>query len=133
MGLKGVYHELTLPSESLMSLMGVSKREEINNTSIETYLRSSQNRVIADDGDLKVICMDYILMTDLENSKVYMNLYYSYLKLPERVELTWRDYDWNLRWFDSQIKTMKSTIFHRFTRYQPSILLEGVYEIKKKD
>jgi hypothetical protein len=133
MGLKGVYHELTLPSESLMSLMGVSKREDINNISIETYLWSSQNKVIADDVDLKVICMDYILLTDLENSKVYMNLYYQYLKLPERIELTWKDYDWNLRWFDSQIKTIKSSISYRFTRYQPSILLEGVYEIKKKD
>jgi hypothetical protein len=133
LGLKGVYHELTLPSESLMSLMGISDREDINNISIERYLQSSQNRIIADSTDLKVICAEYILLTDMENSKVYMNLYYPYLKLPERIELTWRDYDWNLRWFDSRIKTMRSSIYHRFTRYQPKILLEGVYEIKKKD
>ena len=133
MGLEGVYHEFTLPSESLMSLMGISNREDINNISIEKYLRSSQNGVIADDGDLKVICTEYILLTNMENSKVYMNLYYPYLKLPGRVELTWRDYDWNLRWFDSQIKTMKSSILHRFTRYQPTILFEGVHEIKKED
>jgi hypothetical protein len=62
-----------------------------------------------------------------------MNLYYPFLKLPGQVELIWRDYDWNLRWFDSRIKTMKSSINHRFTRYQPTIHLEGVYEIKKKD
>lgn len=132
-GLNGVHHELTIPSESLMSIMGVSTKNEINPISIERYLQGSQNRVVADGRDLKVNCTEYIILTDMNNGTIYVNLYYPYLKLPSKMEVTWADYNWRLRWFDSHVRTMNSRFDYRFTRYQPTILLDGLSVIEKKD
>ncbi|MFY0628482.1 MAG: hypothetical protein JXR07_19450 [Reichenbachiella sp.] len=131
--MKGIYHELTIPFESLIAIMGIPIQSEINPITIDRFLQNSQNQVVADGENLKVKCSDFILLTKKKNSMVYLNLFYPFVKLPKKMELTWADYNWNLRWFDSQIKTMNSNINHRFTRYQPTISLNESSSFEKKD
>ncbi|CAN0460545.1 unnamed protein product, partial [Ectocarpus fasciculatus] len=57
-------------------------------------------------------------------SLVYLDLYYPVEQSATAVAITWSDYNWQWRWFDSTILTLDSTYQHTFSRYQPTFFWE---------
>ena len=61
---------------------------------------------------------------------IYIDLLYPIRNYADSLKLTWDDYNWKLRWFDTQIQTGDTTLHHRFTRFQPVISIPTFNQFK---
>ncbi|MEQ9297862.1 MAG: hypothetical protein RIF33_04830 [Cyclobacteriaceae bacterium] len=124
----GIRHELTLPYAEYVLLTGQSD-EDFDEAATLTYF-CAHNPVSADGLKLLPALQHFTSLQSVDEgllqpeSLVYLDLYYPMAYVANKVALTWSDYNWQWRWFDSTILTMDSTYHHTFSRYQPKFFWE---------
>ncbi len=124
----GIRHELTLPYEQYVLLTGRSA-DAFDEVGTLAYF-GSHNTVAANDLELTPELRHFTSLQSLDEgllqsqSLVYLDLYYPIEQSADMVSITWSDYNWQWRWFDSTIMTMDSIYQHTFSRYQPTFFWE---------
>ena len=51
---------------------------------------------------------------------VYLDIFYPAEKALQHSKITWTDYGWKFRWFQSEIQAIDSSYQHTFSRFQPA-------------
>ncbi len=129
----GIRHELTIPVKVFYSLLGVSGSSQITPERINSYFLK-RNHIYGNEQKLKP---QLSYFKTLENSRntgfMYMDLFYPSQTYPGEVRVTWTDYNWHFRWFDSRISANDSTFLHTFSRFQPYLQWESSIDVEKKN
>lgn len=124
----GIRHELTLPYQEYVMLTGLGS-PTFDSTVTLSYF-GGHNPISANGLELTPELRNFTSLQSMDNgllqpeSLVYLDLYYPTDKPAQQVAITWSDYNWQWRWFDSTIMTMDSTYQHTFSRYQPTFFWE---------
>jgi hypothetical protein len=128
---EGVRHELTLPSATLIDLLGIVKVEDSIYSLIDNYF-DLHNPVYSNDEKLTVeLSYMQVLGGNTEKQNfIYLDLFYPTVEFDKIVKITWEDYNWKFRWFESHIIGSDSAFSHIFSRYQPEVLIKpGLIEL----
>ncbi len=124
----GIRHELTLPYQEYQVLTGQAKQGFDEHQTLDYF--NHYNPIV--NGHTKLIPQlrgFRSLQAEIDEqpdpkSLIYLDLYYPSEDITDQVIITWSDYNWQWRWFESTILTIDSTYQHTFSRYQPVFFWE---------
>jgi hypothetical protein len=131
----GVRHELTMESSTFKSLLLDSG--EVDHTHPDHILSYFHHHHHVHHEGQKVLPELSFTKSLINNSTgdglIYIDLLYPIRTYTDSLKLTWDDYNWKLRWFDTQIQTGDTTLHHRFTRFQPVFIAPTFNQFKPRD
>ncbi|MFC2125790.1 hypothetical protein ACFLU5_13360 [Bacteroidota bacterium] len=122
----GVRHELTIPARTFNGLLTHSRYTGTNfSEKVVGYFRI-QNPVFYNEIKLSPAVSSITSLTNNNsgNGFIYIDIRYPTTDYPDKVTLTWNDYSWNFRWFDSEIISIDSLYRHTFSRFQSKIVID---------
>lgn len=122
----GIRHELTIPKSTINTLLLQSQIKGTNiSESVLSYLKL-KNHIYNIDTKLipQLSQIQSLTNNKTENGFVYIDIIYPTKGYPNNVLLTWSDYSWKFKWFNSEIITIDSSYTHTFSRFQPQLRIK---------
>lgn len=124
---EGVRHELTIPRTTFTSLLVQS--EISGDDFVDNVIKyfNTRNNVYNDGNKLSPQLAHFSMLTndDSGSGLIYMDIKYPMVKNPDDLKLTWNDFNWKFKWFDSKIYTLDSLYLHTFSRFQKEIMIKS--------
>ena len=121
----GIRHELTLPNAIFHGLTALPPKGASRYEQAEDYFQH-HNAVYGNKKKLTPRLKHLKSLEALEEGSltgldgfVYLDIFYPAEKALEHSKITWTDYGWKFRWFNSEIQTIDSSYQHTFSRFQP--------------
>lgn len=131
----GIRHELTIPTETFNTLLLQSQTTDSTFTNNVINYFNIQNAVFNNAKKLtpKLAHITTLTNNDSGSGFTYVDIFYPTIKYPSNLLLTWSDYNWQFKWFNSEIITIDSLYQHTFSRYQPKLIIKPSIKIDKND
>lgn len=120
-----VSHELTIPITLLNSFIELNEADpEDNLTAIKEFMGSNSD-VIINGIVLKPSVEALNIQNGIkdivdDNTLVNIRISYSLKSLPREIAISWKSFNWKMRWFESLIDDFGIQKEHTFSRFNPS-------------
>jgi hypothetical protein len=136
---EGIRHEITLPV-SVFSRLNYSPDQKLLPSQTAQLYFSRNNPVFINEQYSAPVLKNMEILSENEGPGlseptgfVYLDIFYPAAGIISDYQLTWEDYTWKFRWFDSEILDIDSTYQFRFSRFQPYFIQDRKLKFEKKD
>lgn len=123
----GIRHELTIPSATFNALIMQTQPTDAPLVDrVEGYFKL-RNPIFNNNSKLtpQLANITSLSNDDHDTGFMYIDIIYPTLQYPENTIISWDDYNWQFKWFNSNIITIDSLYKHTFSRYQPIIKIKS--------
>ncbi|MFT6866252.1 MAG: hypothetical protein ACJA08_001081 [Cyclobacteriaceae bacterium] len=127
-------HELTLPWQLLRSFVAVDSVAQL--ALMEKFIGES-SVIVVDGLEISPVVSSVTLLNDKqdlsERSLINIQISYPLNDIPKNVSLTWDNFNWRMRWFESVIDAFGEEQKHKFSRFQPQIDVERKLDLTEEN